>query len=151
MSQAIVDFCEGLKTTLLAVEDRLLKAKVSLDAGATKAGGEAQKHVEEAAEQLRAFRAKAAVMARAVQAELPGRAEDAREKLKDVSQEAQVALRHAAVFLAETASKGAESAAAALQDGAKQASALAEKLRHGTAVTVPEADTPTQPGATSPQ
>lgn len=136
MSQAVIDFCEGLKTTLLGIEDRLTKAKASMETGATKVSGEASKHVEEAAEQLKAFRVHAGLMAQAVQAELPGRAEEAGEKLKEFGLEAQVAMRHAVVFLAETASRGAEGAAGALQVGAKQASALAEKLRHDTAVTV---------------
>lgn len=142
MSQAVIDFCEGLKTTLLGIEERLLKAKAELDAGTSKVTGEARKHVEEATEQLGAFRAAAGLMAQAIQAELPGRTEEARDRLREYGQEAQVALRHAVVFLAETASKGAEGAAGALQGGARQASALAEKLRRDTAVTVPTPDTP---------
>lgn len=141
MSQAVIDFCEGLKTTLLGIEDRLAKAKSSLETGAGKVSGDARKHVEEAAEQLKAFRTHAGLMAQAVQADLPGRAEEARDKLKEYGLEAQVAMRHAVVFLAETASKGAESAAAALQEGAKQASTLAEKLRQDTAVTVTQPQT----------
>lgn len=142
MSQAIIDFCEGLKTTLLGIEDRLAKAKDSLGTGASKVSTEAQKHIEDASQQLSSFRAKAAILAQSVQAELPGTAAEAREKLKDFGLEAQVALRHAAVFLAETASIGALGAAGALQGGAKQASALAEKLRHDTALSVTQPQTP---------
>lgn len=149
MSQAIIEFCEGLKATLLGVEDQLLKARSSLNSEATKVSAEAQKHLDEAEAQLKEFRMKAAFMAAAVQAELPGRTEEAREKLKEFGQEAQVALRHAAVFLAESASKGAEGAAAALQGGAKQASALAEKMRRSTAVSTPPASAPSDGSDTS--
>ncbi len=105
------------------------------------ASGEARKHIDEAAEQLRAFRTHAALMAQAVQAELPGRTEEAREKLKDFGLEAQVAMRHAVVFLAESASKGAGGAAAILQEGARQAGTLAERLRQETAVSVTQPQT----------
>lgn len=142
MSQEIIDFCEGLKSTLLGVEDQLLKARESLNAETTKVSAEAQKHLDDAEAQLKAFRMKAAFMAAAVQAELPTRTEEAREKFKHFGQEAQVALRHAAVFLAESASKGAVVTAAALQGGAKQASAIADKLRRGTAVATPDEETP---------
>ena len=77
----------------------------------------------------------------AVQAELPGRTEEAREKLKDFGLEAQVAMRHAVVFLAESASKGAGGAAAILQEGARQAGTLAERLRQETAVSVTQPQT----------
>ncbi|MBL8551036.1 MAG: hypothetical protein JNJ73_13705 [Hyphomonadaceae bacterium] len=127
MSQAIIDFCEGLKTTLLGVEDRLAKAKDSLASGAGRVEDEAKKHIDEASEQLRAFKAEAARMAEKVRAELPEGAGAAQEKLKEFGLEAQVALRHAAVFLAENAAKGAETAAAALKKGA-------ENLRRETAV-----------------
>lgn len=148
MSQAIIDFCEGLKTTLLGVEEQLGKAKTALDAGASQAAGEAQKHIADATEQLAAFRTHAGLMAQAISAELPGQAAGAKEKLGEFGQEAQVALRHVAVFLAEAASKGAHGAAGALHAGAKQASALAEKLRHETAVSVPE--TPEGGGPSNP-
>ena len=137
MSQAVIDFCDRLKETLLNVEERLAKAKESLEGGATRASEEARQHIDEAASQLNAFRAHAGLMAQALQEELPGRAEEAKEKLKDFGLEAQVALRHAAVFLAETASKGAESAAHALHGGARRASAYAEKIRRETAVAEP--------------
>jgi hypothetical protein len=45
-------------------------------------------------------------------------------------------MRHAVVFMAEATSKGAESAAAALKEGAQKAQAVAENLRNETAVTV---------------
>jgi hypothetical protein len=152
MSQAVVDFCEGLKTTLLGIEDRLAKAKSSLESSAAQIGGEAKKHVAEAAEQLEAFRAHAGVMAEALRADLPAQTVVAKEKFKEFGQEAQVAMRHAVVFLAETASKGADTAAGTLTTGADKARALAEKLRHDTAVAVaePAASTqrsdPTSPG-----
>ena len=38
MSQAVIDFCEGLKATLLGLEDHLGKAKRSLDSGTTQLG-----------------------------------------------------------------------------------------------------------------
>lgn len=138
MSQAVIDFCEGLKTTLLGIEERLAKAQVSLGEGAVQASGEARKHVDEAAKQLDAFRVKAGLMAQAIQTQLPGRTEQAKEKLAEFGQEAQVAMRHAVVFLAEAASKGAEGAAGALQGGARQASALADKLRRETAMVATE-------------
>lgn len=134
MSQAVIDFCDGLKTTLLALEQKLDKARRNLEAGAAQTGGEAKKHVDEALEQLEAFKAHAALMAQAIRAELPEQTGAMKEKLKDFGQEAQVAMRHAVVFLAETASKGAESAAEALQAGAKRAHKVAEELKRDTAV-----------------
>lgn len=144
MSQAVIDFCEGLKTTLLGIEEKLTQAKSSLDAGAEKASGEARKQIDEATEKLQAFRTQAAQIAEQLRAEMPGKTEEVKAKLKDFSGEAQVAMRHAVVFLAEAASKGAQGAAVALQEGSKSASALAEKLKRETAVatTEPPADTP---------
>lgn len=136
MSQAVIDFCEGLKTTLLALEQKLDSAKQNLEAGAAQASGEAKKHVDEAVEQLRAFKVHAGLMAQAIRTDLPEQTGAMREKLKDFSQEAQVAMRHAVVFLAEAASKGAEGAAEALQSGAKRAHEIAEELKRDTAVTV---------------
>ncbi len=138
MSQAVIDFTQQLKTTLLALEERLSKAKVAIDAGASQAGGEARKHVEEAAEQIAKFRAHASVMAQAIRADLPEQTAAAKEKLRDFGQEAQVAMRHAIVFLAEATAKGADSAAVALHASAKSAQRLAENLKHDTAVTVVE-------------
>jgi ABC-type transporter Mla subunit MlaD len=136
MSQAVIDFCESLKSVLLALEERLDRAKSSLEAGATQVSAEARKHIEDAAEQLDAFRAQAGRMAQAIRAELPDQAASVKEKLTDFGQEAQVALRHAAVFLAETAAKGAESAAGALKDGAAKANDVAADLRRDTAVAI---------------
>lgn len=138
MSQAVIDFCEGLKTTLLTLEQKLDKAKRNLEAGAAHATGEAKKHVDEAAEQLEAFKVHAGLMAKAIRADLPEQTGAMKEKLKDFGQEAQVAMRHAVVFLAEATSKGAEGAAEALQAGAKQAHRVAEELKRDTAVTVAE-------------
>ncbi len=136
MSQAVIDFCDRLKETLLAVEARLEQAKDSLETSAEGLQGEAKKHIDEAAEQLASFRAHAGVMAEAIRADAPTLVGAMREKLKDAGLEAQVALRHAAVFLAESASKSADSAAAALKVGAAKAHAVAETLKHETAVTV---------------
>ncbi len=142
MSQAVIEFCEGLKTTLLAIEDRLVKAKTTLEAEAGEAATEAKKHINEAAEQLASFQAHAGVMAEAVRADFPKQTAFAREKFKEFGQEAQVALRHAAVFMAEAAAKGAESTAGALQASARTAQRVAENLRNETAVTVVEPDQP---------
>lgn len=148
MSQAVIDFCEGLKTTLLGLEERLAKAQTAFSSTAARAGDDAKKHVDEAAEQLQKFKAHAALMAQAIRAELPGQTEAVKEKLAGFGQEAQVAMRHAVVFLAETASKGASGAASALEAGAKHAQRVAEDLRHDTAVTVvPDAEPPSKPQA----
>lgn len=151
MSQAVIDFCEGLKTTLLGIEERLAKAKTSLESSAAQVGGEAKKHVAEAAEQLQAFRAHAGSMAETIRAEFPDQTIALKEKFKEYGQEAQVAMRHAVVFLAETASKGADTAAGTLKTGAEKARVLAEKLRHDTALVVAEpTDTAEQSEPTSP-
>ncbi len=138
MSQAVIDFCEGLKTTLLSIEDRLGKAKQSLDGGATQLSGETKKHIDDAIEQLEAFKAHVGLMAQAIRADLPAQTSAMQEKLKEFGQEAQVAMKHAVVFLAEAASKGAEGSAEALLAGAKKAHAVAEDLRRDTAVSVVE-------------
>ncbi len=143
MSQAVIDFCEGLKTTLLALEDRLTKAQSALSAGAARTSEEAKKHVDEAAEQLQKFKTHAGLMAQAIRADLPSRGVAVKERLEDFGQEAQVAMRHAVVFLAEAASKGASGAADALQAGAAEAERLAERLKSETAVALaPEATPP---------
>ncbi len=131
MSQAVIDFCEGLKSTLLALEDRLAKAKTNLEAGATGAGAEAKKHIDEASEQLARFKTHAGLMAQAIRADLPNQTAIAQEKFKEFGQEAQVAMRHAVVFLAENAAE-------ALQVGAKSAQRVAENLKHETAIAVTE-------------
>jgi hypothetical protein len=130
MSQAVIDFCEGLKAALLGIEDRLEKAKKSLETGASGVQGEAKRHIDEASEQLQSFKAHAAKMAASLRAELPETPAEAQEKFKEFGIEAQVALRHAVVFLAEAAAKGAEGAAEALKKGAAS-------LRRDTAMTVP--------------
>lgn len=135
MSQAIIDFCDRLKTTLLDVEERLVQAKAALDSGVSEVQNDAQKHVQEAAEILSNFRTNAGDMIASISQDVPDRSSALREKLSHFGAEAQVALRHAAVFLAETASKGADSAATALQSGARRAQHLAEELKHQTAVT----------------
>lgn len=145
MSQAIIDFCQGLQTTLLAMEERLGKAKAALDAGATQANAEAKKHVQDAVDQLARFRAHAAIMAEALKADLPQQTLAAKEKLKEFGQEAQVVLRHAAVFLAETTARSAEGAADALITGAKVTRRVADDLRHDTAVVVAQPEKPNPP------
>lgn len=146
MSQAVIDFCEGLKTTLLGLEERIEKAQEALSSGAARAGEEAKTHLDEAAEQLQKFKVHAGLMAQAIRAGLPNRTEAMKDKLGEFGQEAQVAMRHAVVFLAEAASKGATGAAGALQAGAKQAQKLAEHLRHETAVTATPPETPSAQG-----
>jgi hypothetical protein len=136
MSQAIIDFCEGLKSALLGVEAKLAKAQESIKVNAAQAGGEAKKHIDEAAEQLQAFKVHAGLMAQAIRADLPEQKAAMQEKLKDFGLEAQVAMRHAAVFLAEAASAGADTAAAALKKSAESARDVAENLRRDTAVVV---------------
>jgi hypothetical protein len=138
MSQAVIDFCEGLKTTLLALERQLGAAKRALESGASQVDSEARRHVNEAAEQLQTFKTHAGLMAQAIRADLPEQSAAVREKLKDFGAEAQVAMRHAVVFLAETTAKGAEGAAGALKQGADRVKELAEDLRHDTTVTVAE-------------
>jgi hypothetical protein len=150
MSQAVIDFCEGLKTTLLELEDRIGKAQASLAGGAVQVGGEARKHLQEASEQLEKFKAHAGLMAQAIRADLPEQTAEMREKLKEFGLEAQVAMRHAIVFLAETASKGAEGAASVLKEGAVKAKTLAVELRHDTAVTLVEPDVRPSTGASAP-
>ncbi|MBY0565485.1 MAG: hypothetical protein K2P58_15045 [Hyphomonadaceae bacterium] len=147
MSQAVIDFCEGLKTTLLGLEDRIGKAQASLASGAIQVSGEAKKHLDEASEQLEKFKTHAGLMAQAIRADLPEQTAEMKEKLKEFGLEAQVAMRHAVVFLAEAASKGAEGAAAALKEGAVKAKTLADDLRHDTALTVVEPSD--QPPATA--
>lgn len=144
MSQAVIDFTERLKTTLLALEERLGKAKEAVDANASKAGEEARRHIEEAVEQIAVFRAHAGVMAQAIRADLPQQTAAAKEMLQEFGQEAQVAMRHAVVFLAEATARGAANAAGALNAGAKSANRLAEDLKHDTAVTIigPKPDSP---------
>lgn len=140
MSKAVIDFCQGLQTTLLGLEDRLAKAKAALDTGRENIESDAKRHIEEASEQLEAFKLKAASLAAEIRAELPEKVDAVEDKLKEVGLEAQVALRHAVVFLAEAASKGATGAAALLHRGAERAQGLAETLRHDTAVTVRETE-----------
>lgn len=145
MSQAVIDFCEGLKTTLLALEERLDKAKTAIDAGAAQASSEAKRHVDDAAAQLASFRAHAGAMAQAIRADMPQQTAAAKEKLSEFGQEAQVAMRHAVIFLAESTARGAEGAAGALKAGAKSAQRVAEDLRQDTAVTVVDTKTSTPP------
>jgi DNA anti-recombination protein RmuC len=139
MSQAVIDFCESLKTTLLVIENGLDRAKESLKEETAEASREARKHVEAAAEHLETFKTHAGRMAQSLRAEFPEKSASARAMLKEFGAETQEALRHAVVFLAETASKGAEGAADALRGGAFAAGAFAQKMRQETAATNDEA------------
>jgi hypothetical protein len=85
---------------------------------------------------LSSFRAKAGEMAASLRAELPETVERVQDKLKDFSLEAQTAMRHAVVFLAETTAKGADGAADLLHKGAKRVNAVASDLRNDTALTL---------------
>lgn len=136
MSQAIVDFCQGLQTTLLSIEERLVKARESAERAGVAVATETQGHIDAASAQLAAFRVKAAEIAASARAELPENPTELKERLNQFGLEAQVALRHAAVFLAETTAKGAIGASALLQKGALRAHEVAQNLRDDTAVVV---------------
>lgn len=138
MSQAIIEFCDTLKTTLLGLEARLARAEKHLESGTAKVQEDARRQIAEASELLASFKATAGRLASELKTEAVDQRAGLDERLKTASLEAQVALRHAAVVLAEAASKGAAGAATALSGVADQARGLAEKLRHETAVTVPE-------------
>lgn len=137
MSKAVIEFCRRLETTLLGIEEQLGKAQKALAERAETVEGEAGKYVQQARAQLTAFRTKAAEMATELRAELPETVEGVQDKLKDFGLEAQTAMRHAVVFLAETASKGADGAAVLLHKGAERAQDLAADLRRDTALAVP--------------
>src|SRR5690349_12407619 len=132
MSQAIIDFCQGLQTTLLGIEDRLAKARDSAERAGADLAKETQEHIDVASQQLADFRAKAGEIAASVRAELPKDAEDWKERLDQLGLEAQVTLRHAAVFLAETTAKGAAGASSLLQRSAERAQSMAQHLRDDT-------------------
>jgi molybdopterin converting factor small subunit len=138
MSKAVIDFCDRLEATLLSIEERLAGARRSLEEGREQMVGEARKHLDEAAEELNSFKAKAGEMAAELRADLPKQAATIREKLSEFGQEAQVAMRHAVVVLAESASKSARGVASALEQGAQRAHGYAEALRRETAVARPE-------------
>lgn len=142
MSKAVIEFCHRLESALLGIEEQLGKAQKSLAAGAENVESEAARYVVQAGAQLAAFRAKAGEMASSLRAELPEKVEHVQDKLQDFGIEAQTAMRHAVVFLAETASKGAGGAADLLSKGAERAHDLADDLRRDTALTVPPAEKP---------
>lgn len=137
MSKAVVEFCHRLETTLLGIEEQLGKAQKALASGAHAAESEAAKNITQAVAQLSGFRAKAGEMAASLRAELPEKVEQVQDRLKDFGIEAQTAMRHAVVFLAEAAAKGADSAADLLHKGAERASDVADDLRRDTALAVP--------------
>ena len=137
MSRAVVEFCHRLETTLLGIEEQLGKAQESLSAGAHAVESEAAKNVAQAIAHLSGFRAKAGEMAASLRAELPETVDHVQERLKDFGLEAQTAMRHAVVLLAETAAKSAEGAADLLHKGAERAHDVAEDLRRDTALIAP--------------
>lgn len=144
MSQAVVDFCNGLETTLLAVEAKIGEAQRGLASGVAGLHQDAATHLAEATQQLSAFRGQASEIAQSLRASAPAEAVTAVEKLKEFGAEAQVALRHAMIFVAEAASKGAAGAADALQAGSERALSVAEALKRETAVAaLSEAPAPT--------
>jgi hypothetical protein len=136
-----------LELTLLSIEEQLGKAQKSLAAGASAVESEAAKNVAQAVAQLSGFRAKAGEMAQSLRAELPEKVEHMQDRLKDFGIEAQTAMRHAVVFLAETAAKGADGAADLLHKSAERAHDVADDLRRDTAlaVTAPPATEETLP------
>lgn len=139
MSQAVIDFCENLKTFLLGVEANLEKANASLNEQASHARTEAQKHVDAATTQVAAFKSNTAALAKTLRENLPNQQAAMEHALKDAGAEAQVALRHAVVYLAEATSKGATGAAVAFQHVAAGAHTAAENLKRETAlVSAPE-------------
>jgi ABC-type transporter Mla subunit MlaD len=135
MSQAVIDFCENLQSALLGIEKRLTEAKKAVETKSDALESQVRKQIDEAMKQLDEFKEKAGQMAADLRAELPPQSKAMSERLKDFGLEAQVAMRHAIVFLAEGAAKGAEGAAAALQEGSRRAHAAAEQARHHQAVT----------------
>jgi hypothetical protein len=140
MSKAVIEFCHRLEIALLGIEEQLDKAQKTLAAGAQGIESDAEKHVKQAGAQLAAFRGKAAEMAAALRADLPEKVDRLQDRLQDFGLEAQTAMRHAVVFLAEAASKGAGGAADLLHKGAARAHDLADNLRRDTALTVPAPD-----------
>jgi F0F1-type ATP synthase membrane subunit b/b' len=140
MSRAIVEFCHGLETTLLAIEDRLDKAAESLAAGAHGVEAQAKHQVEEASAHLAAFRAKAGALAKALREDISEDAEEIEARLSAFGAEAQTAMRHAVVFLAESTAKGAVAGASALSTAGAKAQGMADQVRLKTALTAPTAD-----------
>jgi F0F1-type ATP synthase membrane subunit b/b' len=137
MSKAVIAFCHGLETTLLGIEERLGKATRSLAASAGNVEAETKKHVEEASALLAAFRAKAAATATSLREEIPEQAEHLQSRLAGFGAEAQTAMRHALVVMAEAAAKGATNAADVLKSGADEAHDFAGRVRDKTVPTAP--------------
>ena len=138
MSQAIIDFCQDLQATLLGIEDRLAKARQSVDSAGAAVAQQTQEHIDTATRQLADFRVKASDIAAKLRADMPENSGEWKERLTQLSLEAQVALRHATIFLAEATAQGATGASALLQKGAGHAHAVAQHLRDDTAVVVRE-------------
>lgn len=136
MSKAVIEFCHRLETTLLGIEEQLGKAQKTLAEGAHAAESEAAKNITQAVAQLSGFRAKAGEMAASLRAELPEKVEHMQDRLKDFGIEAQTAMRHAVVLLAETAAKSADSAADLLHKSADRAQDVADDVRRDTALAV---------------
>jgi hypothetical protein len=141
MSKAVIDFCDHLEKTLLAVEARLTKVQHAIGEGATGAQTDAKKQVDAAAQELRELQAVSAVFLEAIKADLPAQSKALQARFGEFGIEAQLALRHALVSLAEVAAKGARTASGALDHGAERAHQLAEELRRKNAV-VPAAAAP---------
>lgn len=137
MSKAVIEFCHGLETALLGIEERLGKATRSIAAGAGSVEAETKKHVEEASALLAAFRTKAAATAASLREEIPEHAEQMQARLAGFGAEAQTAMRHALVIMAEAAAKGAVTAADALKAGAEEAHEFAGRVRDKTAPATP--------------
>jgi hypothetical protein len=130
MSQAVIEFCDGLKSTLLSIEDRVERALDELRETKDQTQVDVKKHLEEAAKDLSEFRSKAAHTAQMLRADLPEKSVPLRQKLQEFGDEAQLAMRHAVVFLAEAAAVTAEGASHALKTGSERARALAANVKH---------------------
>jgi hypothetical protein len=134
MSKAVIEFCEHLEKTLLTVEERLMGAQKAFGETAAGVQSDARKQVDAAAEELRQLQAVSGVFLEAIKADLPAQRKALQERFGEFGIEAQLALRHALVSLAEVAAKGAKRASGALDQGAVRAQQLAEELRRKNAV-----------------
>jgi hypothetical protein len=132
MSQAVVDFCEGLKTVLLDVEKRVGTAQAALAKSAGHVEKDAKKQLDQAARQLKDFRIDAAGLAENIRKDFPAQAAGAQKALNEFGHEAQAAMRHMLVMMADAASVGADTAAHALEAGARSARKFADEARGPT-------------------
>ena len=134
MSKAVVEFCDQLEKTLLAIEARLNEAQHAFAATTAGAQADAKKQVEAATQELKQLQAVSGVFLEAIKADLPAQQVALQARFSEFGAEAQLALRHALVSLAEVAAKGARSASGVLEVGAVRAAKLAEDLKHKNAV-----------------